>query len=87
MYCTEGNLMGYSARYGKVTTEKGDIPEEEPVFLFRAQDKTLPTILSRYYQMCREMGTTAEHLEALDKVIHDIVDWQSKNFTEVPTHL
>lgn len=79
--------MGISAKYGRITTEKGDIPEDEPVFLFRASDKTLPTILSRYYGMCQEMGTTAEQLQFLDKAIHDIVAWQASNFTEVPTHL
>lgn len=30
--------MPIDAKYGKVTTERGDIPEDEQVFVLRAQD-------------------------------------------------
>ena len=30
--------MGIDAKYGRVTTERGDIGEDEPVVVFRAQD-------------------------------------------------
>ena len=40
--------MGIDAKYGKVETEKKDIPETEPVFLIRAQDALAGAIV-RYY--------------------------------------
>ena len=30
--------MAHDDKYGKVTVERGDIPEHEPVFVLRAQD-------------------------------------------------
>jgi len=40
--------MGHSGKYGVIKTEFGNIPEDEPVFLFRAQDKYTADILIKY---------------------------------------
>lgn len=39
-------------KYGGVKTEKGDIPEDEPVFILRAQDVFSPTVV-RFYATLR----------------------------------
>ncbi len=40
--------MGTDAKYGQITTEKKEIPEEEPVFLIRAQDALSGPIVRDY---------------------------------------
>jgi hypothetical protein len=44
--------MGFDSKYGKVTTEYGDIPDDEPVFVFRAQDVIASTAIRRYASLC-----------------------------------
>jgi hypothetical protein len=36
------------SKYGKITTERGDIPEGEPLFVLRGQDVLAPAVV-RYY--------------------------------------
>ncbi|KKN65029.1 hypothetical protein LCGC14_0485860 [marine sediment metagenome] len=40
--------MGVDAKYGKVETEKKPIPDDEPVFLVRAQDALSGPIVRDY---------------------------------------
>jgi hypothetical protein len=77
--------MPQDNKYGKVTLEKGTVGETEPVFVLRAQDKIVPVLLNFYYQKCREMGSPQHHLEKIEESTHQIIDWQAKNFTKIPT--
>jgi len=43
--------MGYDGKYGKVTTEHGNIPDDEPVIVFRGRDKIIPAMLRFYLEM------------------------------------
>ena len=45
--------MAQGSKYGKVSTEKKAIPENEPVFLLRAQDE-LASAAVRYYAELRK---------------------------------
>ncbi len=40
--------MGIDAKYGKIKTEKKTIPDDEPVFLIRAQDALSGPIVRDY---------------------------------------
>ena len=40
--------MGTCTKYGEITTEKGNIPKTEPVFLIRAQDALSGPIVRDY---------------------------------------
>ena len=65
--------MGFDAKYGQVETEKKAIPDDEPVFLIRAQDALAGAIV-RYYAILylsvtndrlgfNRIITVAEHMD------------------------
>ena len=70
--------MGYDLKYGRVTTEYGEIPDDEPVFLFRAQDKLAYPILISYLAMADGFGNFDE--DAIDQIYE-----QAQSFKEWPT--
>ena len=76
--------MAIDNKYGKVTLEKGNIGEHEPVFVFRAQDSILLEVLGDYRWRCRQQGSPQAHLDKIDESIKIIEGWQSRNFTKLP---
>ncbi len=48
--------MGYDRKYGKITTENGDIPKDEPVFLLRSQDVFSAFVVRMYAALRRSAG-------------------------------
>lgn len=77
--------MGYDGKYGRVTTEFGDIPDTEPVLVFRAQDQLLPEVLRMYLHLCAMSGSPAKHLNLVAEAITRVQAWQAENFVKVPT--
>lgn len=57
------------------------IPDDEPVFMFRAQDVFSPIILSLYHQYC----ATDEHKTAVWNRIEDFKRFQADNPDRVKT--
>ena len=51
--------MGIDAKYGQIETKKGEIPDDEPVFLIRAQDALAGAIV-RYYAILY-LSVTNDH--------------------------
>jgi hypothetical protein len=51
--------MGYDRKYGQVTTEHDDIPDDEPVIVFRARDRFVPAMLGYYLAACERGGAGA----------------------------
>lgn len=79
--------MGVDGKYGKVTVEKvrsTPIGEDEPVVVFRAQDKLLPRLLGKYYVLCQEDGCSAEHLKAVHQALRSVTMWQDRNPSKRP---
>jgi hypothetical protein len=76
--------MGYDGKYGHVTTELGDIAEDEPVIVFRAQDATLPKLLAYYLMVCTKAGSPRRHLEIILDTVERVRAWQADHFTKVP---
>lgn len=68
--------MAYDGKYGRVTTEHGDIGEDEPVIVFRAQDGTLPNLLAHYLMLCVKAGSPRRHLDIILDTIERVRDWQ-----------
>lgn len=68
--------MGYDGKYGKVTTEHGDIPDDEPVIVFRGRDKMVPAMLRFYLDMCAENGSPQRHLDLVQRSAANIIQWQ-----------
>lgn len=71
--------MGYDRKYGKVTTEHGDIPDDEPVIVFRGRDMIVPTLLDEYLSLCAHNDSPQYHLDMIQATRQLILDWQEKN--------
>lgn len=75
--------MGTEAKYGKIITEYGEIPDDEPVFLFRASDRMLPQLLNVYGQICKHGGSPDRHLQMITDARNEILAWQHEHADEV----
>jgi hypothetical protein len=60
------------------------IPEDEPVFVIRAQDELAVPIIARYRNMAEIAGCDGEFLSGLDGVQEQFVTWRTDNKTKVP---
>lgn len=76
--------MAIDGKYGRVQTERGKIGEDEPVVVFRAQDKLVPAMLLVYRDMCDAAGSPAHHLELIDKTRINIERWQQDHHVQIP---
>jgi hypothetical protein len=77
--------MGYDRKYGRDITKHGDIPDDEPVIVFRARDKLTCPLLSAYYELCKKAGSPARHLELIEGTYTVFADWQEANTDKVRT--
>lgn len=68
--------MGYSRKHGRVTTERKQVPEDEPVFVIRGADAMACPLLSAYYERCTAGGAEAEHLASVEAEYTRFADWQ-----------
>jgi len=71
--------MGYDGKYGKVTTEYGDIPDDEPVIVFRARDRLTLRLIQHYADLCDIAGSPARHISLVRDTFRRFADWQEKN--------
>lgn len=76
--------MGIDGKYGRVTTERGTIGDDEPVVVFRAQDKMLPKLMEIYRFLCEIAGSPEVHLKLITESTETIKAWQQENHTQVP---
>jgi hypothetical protein len=76
--------MAQENKYGKITTERGSIPEDEPVFLLRAQDVAALPTLGDYLENCRAAGASQAHMDGISSAIHRFHDWQESHTAKVP---
>lgn len=77
--------MGYDWKYGRVTTERGDIGEDEPVFVIRARDRAaVDAIETGYINAADAHGARDELLDVVRERVQEIRDWQAANKTKVP---
>lgn len=75
--------MAYDRKYGKVTTEFGNIGKDEPVVVFRAQDALLPKVLSYYILFCLKAGSPKRHIDIIFNTMINIKNWQGLNLEKV----
>lgn len=68
--------MGFDLKYGVVTTERGDIPRDEPVFVLRGKDAACPDALLEYADVAMSVGADAEMCDAIRARAEDIRAWQ-----------
>lgn len=78
--------MGIDSKYGRVTTEFGTIGEDEPVIVFRAQDRLVPDLLKVYNIMCKLAGSPDHHMELVHGADEPaFLAWQAGHHTQTPT--
>lgn len=68
--------MPYDRKYGKVTLENGNIPDDEGVVTFRYRDENTPLVLEKYLELCEQSGSPEHHLEMILGTLEDIYSWQ-----------
>jgi hypothetical protein len=71
--------VGYDGKYGKVTTEYGEIPGDEPVILFRGRDRLVPEMLAHYILLCEQAGSPGRHLDLARGCRQKIMGWQAEH--------
>lgn len=77
--------MGYEKKYGSITTERGDIPDDEPVFVLRAQDAAMVATLDAYLSMCSGLGSPQRHLNGIQEARETVRVWQQEHPDRVKT--
>ena len=77
--------MGIDGKYGRVTVENSSIADDEPVVVFRAQDKMLPYVLRMYATLCMAFGSPVHHLDRIRQSCEEVEEWQRSHFTKIPT--
>lgn len=75
--------MGLDSKYGQVTTEHGDIGEDEPVVVFRARDAKLPAVLTYYRDLCRLSGSPDRHIDLIQNTRETVRNWQEEHPDQV----
>lgn len=71
--------MGIDEKYGRVVTERGSIPDDEPVFVLRAKDRLAIETLVAYRQaVVATQGDTA-HAVVVETVIANFQEWRRAN--------
>lgn len=75
--------MGYDVKHGQVSTERGAIGDDEPVVVFRAQDKHLPAVLEHYRELCVSGSCGQEHTAVIDSARGQVQAWQSAHQSQV----
>lgn len=76
--------MPEDRKYGRITTERGFFPADEPVFLFRAKDALLPTVLALYIELCEMAGSPPEHIEGISHARDSVIAWQREHKHQNP---
>jgi hypothetical protein len=76
--------VAIDGKYGRVTTEFGDIGDDEPVVVFRAQDQLLPDMMELYLDLCRRAGSPQRHLDLIAATTDKIRQWQGHHHTQIP---
>lgn len=56
-----------------------EIPEDEPIFIFRARDILAFPALVHYFELCQKSECTKEQLASLHGMITEFAKWMGKN--------
>jgi hypothetical protein len=71
--------MAWDSKFGRVTTERGTLGEDERVVIFRSKDVLLPDLLVAYHALAMSRGAGMEHMKVIAHLHQDIVEWQQQN--------
>lgn len=70
---------------GRIVDLAGKIPEDEPVLLFRAQDKHMVPVLQRYLDLLMaDPNCHGDIRQAVHEHINRVLNWQAKHGSKTP---
>jgi hypothetical protein len=75
--------MALDNKYGRVETERGSIDEDEPVFVFRAQDALSGDVLRFYASLLGHNGASADEIATVVGEQERFAAWQSAHADRV----
>lgn len=71
---------GVSKKFGKVTVTKGNLHEDEPIFILRASDTAAIRAIARYRNDIESAdGLAPTYVAGIDEVIADFSQWAVAN--------
>jgi len=70
--------------YDRIQDPTGLIPENEPVFLLRGQDRLAPSLLRTWAHQLLDSGGSGVMAEMVMKHANDMLDWQDKVKKKLP---
>ena len=70
--------------YNRIQDPLGLIPENEPVFLLRAQDKLAPELLLRWAAKLRLAGGSPEMAAMVEAGAQEMIAWQANMTSKLP---
>lgn len=70
--------------YDRIQDPSNKIPEHEPVFLLRGQDKLMIPMLNYYKRIAKKAGVRPDMIEAIDKQIRRVEVWQDDVKVKLP---
>lgn len=70
--------------YGRIQDPAGLIPDDEPVFLLRAQDTCAPATLMVWVALARSRGVAAHMIEAAERQVEAMAKWQMLHGEKLP---
>jgi hypothetical protein len=75
--------MAQAGKYGELGIEH--VPDGEPVFVIRAQDKAALAALMCYAQVAESIGASSDFVDRIwDQIIPDFREWQRHHDTKTP---
>jgi len=77
-------MLHASQDYMRIQDPEGKIPEDEPVFLIRAQDVTAPDVVTYWAIKAKQVGAAKNIVEAAEDHVSAMVEWQRKHGMKIP---
>jgi hypothetical protein len=60
-----------------------EIPQDEPIFIIRAQDALSRATINRYARLGNDTARTDEFMDGIIEVEEDFMEWQNQNRNRV----
>jgi hypothetical protein len=70
--------------YNRIQDPAGLIPEDEPVFLIRGQDRNAPAVLRHYAMQAQASGAADDLVLAALKQADRMAEWQKNHKRKTP---
>ncbi len=70
--------------YDRIQDPAGLIPEDEPVFIIRGQDRSGPAVVMAWAKLAEDLGASMEIVEAARRQAREMMAWQADHGSKIP---